>query len=125
MLLSEAQQNPESLQHHVFDIDEREEIQKLWLEIQRRNRVLRVPNVSRDGLRNHWASMESAVPRLRGKGTREREIAGQSEGPNALDCALHHETTSRNEKSRNELVKGKLADAYQRSVNPPSRLYHE
>ena len=35
MLLSEAETNPEKLKHHTFDIDEREEIQKLWREIQR------------------------------------------------------------------------------------------
>ena len=33
-LLSEFQQNPQLPKYHTFDIDEREEIQKLWKEIQ-------------------------------------------------------------------------------------------
>lgn len=39
MLLSEVQQNPDAVNHHTFDIEEREEIQKLWQEIQQRNRT--------------------------------------------------------------------------------------
>lgn len=39
MLLSEVQQDPDAVNHHTFDIEEREDIQKLWQEIQRRNRT--------------------------------------------------------------------------------------
>lgn len=39
MLLSEVQQNPDAVNHHTFDIEEREEIQKLWQEIQQRNKT--------------------------------------------------------------------------------------
>ncbi len=39
MLLSEVQQNPDAVYNHTFNIEEREEIQKLWQEIQQRNKT--------------------------------------------------------------------------------------
>ena len=39
-LLSEVQHNPDSLKYHTFDIDEREDIQKLWKEVQMQNQSL-------------------------------------------------------------------------------------
>lgn len=38
-LLSEVQQNPDAVNCHTFDIEEREEIQNLWQEIQQRNKT--------------------------------------------------------------------------------------
>ena len=39
MLLSDVQQNPDAVNYHTFDIEEREEIQNLWQQIQQRNKT--------------------------------------------------------------------------------------
>ena len=36
-LLAESQQSPPSLTHHIFDIEDREEVRKLWQDIQEKN----------------------------------------------------------------------------------------
>ncbi|KAK0516910.1 hypothetical protein JMJ35_000065 [Cladonia borealis] len=38
-LLAESQQPPPSLTHHIFDIEDREEVRKLWQDIQEKNNI--------------------------------------------------------------------------------------
>ena len=118
MLLSEAQQNPDSLQHHVFDIDEREEIQKLWQEIQQRNKILQAPVVPVERSQDHWKPAENPTALLRDEDLSWEEFTGKLEGHRTVDGALRCETTSTNEKNRDEVVT-KLAVAYQRCANLP------
>ena len=88
MLLSEAQQNPESLKHHTFSIEEREEIQKLWQEIQQRNKDL-PPTTPLIKKRTRWTVDDnSLLVQLRKEGKGWEEIAQRMEGhsPNSLQC---------------------------------------
>ena len=51
-LLAESQQPPPSLTHHIFDIEDREEVRKLWQDIQAKNNTSRTsadPLLKMDG----------------------------------------------------------------------------
>ena len=90
MLLSEAQQNPESLKHHIFDIDEREEIKKLWQEVQQRNKTPPPIPTNRKDIR-FWAPAEGAlISRLRKESMDWEEISKKMDGRSASDCRFYY-----------------------------------
>ena len=104
MLLSEAQQNPESLKHHVFDIEEREEIKKLWQEIQQRNKTPPpIPLKKKDP--RFWTSAESAlILRLRKEDVEWEDISKKMDRRTASDCKFYYE----------QILGDRLAVAYER-----------
>lgn len=108
MLLSEAQQNPDSLKYHIFDIDEREEIKKLWQEIQQRNKTPPPMLVNARRQRN-WTSAEDALlVRLRKEGKNWEEISGMMDDRSAIYCEEHYQ------EHLEEVKRNKLAAAYVR-----------
>lgn len=117
MLLSEAQQNPDALKYHTFDIEEREEIQKLWQEIQRRNKTLppppsigavaEVPPI--------WTSEENRLlAKLRNDGLSWEAMSNKMDGRSAVACRQHYQATFEDVKHKEEDKMDKLAAAYER-----------
>ncbi len=118
MLLSEAQQDPEALKHHVFDIDEREEIQRLWQEIQQRNKT--PPPTPTSKKPAGWSPDEdSLLIRLRNEGLRWEEIARRIEGHTPISCRLHYQLLEYESRQQDE-KKNKLAVAYERYISFPN-----
>ena len=115
MLLSEAQQNPESLKYHVFDIDQREEIQKLWQEIQRRNKTPPPLPVPVQKSPKWWLSQDVSLLQWRDSGKSWDEISKKMGPHDGMACRLRYEAlkSSKNEELQEE-KKNKLAAAYGR-----------
>ncbi len=118
ILLSEVQQNPDAVNYHSFDIEEREEIQRLWQEIQQRNKTPPLPSTSPIVERppsGHLARVEQSSnppsddPSLReiGKGLIDR---------NATRRRLRNQAVVEGNKQDNEDRRNKLAAAYDRRV---------
>ena len=127
MLLSEAQQNPESLKHHIFDIDEREEIQKLWQEIQRRNRT--PPPEPADAAESDSEAPSETSEWTSGEQEFLLDLCDEDMGwediaknlglrHSIANCQLQyqiqHQKRLSDEKWRNEFYKAKLTAAYER-----------
>lgn len=120
-----AQYNPEeSLKHHVFTIDEREEIQKLWRQIQqgsttRKSRYLptEVPF--------KWSNADEAqLAQYCDEGMDFGEIMSRMGHRSAQSCQWYYQNYLDNKKMKSEAAKNKVAAAYERyAILLPTDLF--
>ena len=116
-LLSESQQSPPSLPHHIFDIEDREEIRKLWQEIQEKNSNTPKPISPLDAPKTMatWTQSEDELLlKLRGSGMEWAEIQEQLLGRNAFSCRYRYENCLDKKHTWDEDKKNEFARAYGR-----------
>ncbi|KAL2039539.1 hypothetical protein N7G274_007811 [Stereocaulon virgatum] len=116
-LLSESQQSPPSLMNHVFDIEDREEIRRLWQDIQERNsNVLRPtsPICAIKAMPTWTQSEDELLLKLRGSGMGWGDIQRQLPGRTAFSCRYRYETGLDSKNTWNEDKKDEFARAYGR-----------
>lgn len=113
MLLSETHQDPESLKYHTFDIDEREEIQRLWQEIQTQNGSKpSTPTTSVKRPSTWTADEEARLLQLWNEGLTWDVISKKLGDRSALACMFHVKNYYPSEYDHIEAKKDKLSAAY-------------
>ena len=113
-LLSESQQFPPILTHHVFDVEDREEIRKLWQEIQENNNIPKLSTDTRRTISNWTKSEDDLIVELRAASLPWTEIQERLPGRSALSCALRWECCLGNPDTQDGDELNVFASAYDR-----------
>ena len=116
-LLSESQQSSPSLTNHVFDIEDREEIRKLWQDIQEKNSNVprpTSPTCATKAMPTWIQSEDELLLKLRGSGMGWGDIQRQLPGRTAFSCRYRYEIGLNRKNTWDEDKKDEFARAYGR-----------
>ena len=114
MFLAGSQQSAQATVHHTFDIDDREDIQELWQNIQKSFEVSSPPSSPAIKTKDWTESEDALLIQLRNHGMKWDEISKKLPGRGAISCRLHYQNNYRRHYERDEENMNKVARAYER-----------